>query len=84
VQTQPPGLESYRPRPYERGYELPGPLVREARYQFRMRRAEDYPPYQDVCEGAPLWGAVNSALEGDAGSEPAAMRGSACTRLWAR
>ena len=32
----------------------------------------------------PSRGAVNPALEGDAGSEPAAMRGSACTRLWAR
>jgi len=31
---------------------------------------------------APLWCEVNSALEGDAGSELAAVRGSACTELW--
>ena len=53
----------------------------------RLRRLESCCPrsYERGYSGACIFeGAVNPALEGDAGSEPAAMRGSACTRLWAR
>ena len=42
-----------------------------------MRRAEDCPPYQDGRTGA-----VNSALNGEASSEPVAERSPACSKLW--
>jgi len=46
------------------------------------RRRSQNAATKAVDWSAPLWSEVNSALEGDAGSELAAVRGSACTELW--